>query len=177
VLRWRDVDLAGDRITIRQSKTEAGLPTIDLLPALRDALTEHKAHVKPPDLQALVFATATGRAHNASNIRTRVRYKAVRRANETLAARGEVPLPDGLSPHKLRHTYPSLLVCLGVDPGAVMDQLGHANAAFTLRVYRHAMCRTPPAKRELATLVGLPIGHHMTIRLGQAAACWLVICW
>lgn len=63
-------------------------------------------------------------------------------------------LPAGLSPHKLRHTYASLLVCLGVDPGAVMDQLGHANAAFTLRAYRHAMRRSPDGKRQLAALVG-----------------------
>jgi len=30
----------------------------------------------------------------------------------------------------------------------VMDQLGHTDAAFTLRVYRHAMRRTPQAKRQ-----------------------------
>ena len=54
----------------------------------------------------------------------------------------------------MRRRRASLLVSLGVDPGAVMDQLGHANAAFTLRVYRHSMRRNPHARRELAKLVG-----------------------
>ena len=40
----------------------------------------------------------------------------------------------------------SLLVALGVDPGAAMDQLGHADAGFTLRVYRHAIVCTPAAR-------------------------------
>lgn len=48
----------------------------------------------------------------------------------------------------------SILVALGVDPGSVMDQLGHADPGFTLRVYRHAMRRDPAAKARLRTLVG-----------------------
>ncbi len=34
-LRWQDVDLAGNLVTIRKSKTDAGMRQIDLLPALR----------------------------------------------------------------------------------------------------------------------------------------------
>ena len=48
---------------------------------------------------------------------------------------------------QLRHTFASLLVALGTDPGAVMDQLGHEDAAFTLRVYRHG-----PPPRSFADL-------------------------
>lgn len=33
------------------------------------------------------------------------------------------------------------LVALGVDPGSVMDHLGHTDTGFTLRVYRHGMPR------------------------------------
>ena len=58
-----------------------------------------------------------------------------------LEAAGFVPPPEGLTPHKLRHTFASLLVALGTEPGAVMDQLGHEDAAFTLRVYRQGMRR------------------------------------
>jgi hypothetical protein len=65
-----------------------------------------------------------------------------------------VPVAQGLTPHKLRHTFASLLVALGVDPGAVVRQLGHADAGFTLRVYRHAMRRTPAARGALQRLVG-----------------------
>jgi integrase len=46
-----------------------------------------------------------------------------------------------LTPHKLRHTFASLLVALGTDPGVVMDELGQTDPGFTLRVYRHSMRR------------------------------------
>ena|SRR5947209_10489295 len=66
--------------------------------------------VKPDDPDLFVFATATGRPHNPSNVRERVLDRAIVRANDWLQKRGEVPLPAGLSPHKLCHTYASLLV-------------------------------------------------------------------
>jgi integrase len=65
----------------------------------------------------------------------------------------DVPLPDGLTPHKLRHTFASILVALSVDPGSVMDQLGHVDPGFTLRVYRHGMRRNSTAKERLRALV------------------------
>jgi hypothetical protein len=66
---------------------------------------------------------------------------------------GETPLPVELTPHKLRHTYASLLVALGVDPGAVMDQLGHTESSFTIRVYRHGMRRDHASKEHLQRFV------------------------
>lgn len=66
-----------------------------------------------------------------------------------------MPLPEHLTPHKLRHTFASLLVALGVDPGSVMDQLGHTDPTFTLRVYRHGMRRDATSKAALRKLVGL----------------------
>ena len=153
-LRWRDVDLSGGKITVRASKTDAGVRQIDILPTLRDELLALKAraHRGPNDL---VFGTATGASQNPSNIRNRMLAPAIKRANERLAEAGDVPLPERLSPHKLRHTFASLLVALGVDPGSVMDQLGHTDPTFTLRVYRHGMRRDDASKRALRQLVGL----------------------
>ena len=139
-LRWRDVDLAGGKITIRSANTHAGARMIDLLPALRDELATLKADAKPHSRDR-VFPTQSGGPLNQSNVRNRLLAKAVERANEHLEDDGHPPLPDGLTPHKLRHTFASLLVALGTDPGAVMDQLGHEDAALTLRVYRHGMRR------------------------------------
>jgi Phage integrase family len=76
-------------------------------------------------------------------------------ANERLEASGSVPLPEGLTPHKLRHTYTSLLAALGTDPGAMMDLLGHTDPGFTLRVYRHSMRRDPESRDQLRALVGV----------------------
>ena len=95
---------------------------------------------------------------NASNVRNRLLARAVERANERLAKAQAPPLPEKLTPHKLRHTFASLLVALGTDPGAVMDQLGHEDAAFTLRVYRHGMRRDEKSKQALAQRVGVGKG-------------------
>jgi integrase len=154
-LRWRDVDLAAGRITVRASKTDAGVRQIDLLPVLRDELAAHKARAADSGAEAFVFATMTGTEQKGDNVRKRVLGKAVEGANERLAKAGEVPLPDGLSPHKLRHTFASILVALGVDPGSVMDQLGHTDPGFTLRVYRHGMRRDEDSRAQLAQLVGV----------------------
>jgi integrase len=153
-LQWRDVDLAGNRIVVRASKTDAGLRQIDLLPALRDELAAYKASAASTAPDGYVFATMAGTQPKPGNIRRRVLDKAVEKANETLAAADDVPLPDGLTPHKLRHTFASILVALGVDPGSVMDQLGHTDPGFTLRVYRHGMRRDRAAKERLRILVG-----------------------
>lgn len=154
-LRWRDVDLAANRITVSESKTDAGMRTVDLLPALRDGLTEYKA-ARRPLAGELVFPTSNGRQFGASNIRRRVLDKAVERANQRLAEIDEVPLPYGLSPHKLRHTFASVLVALGEDPGSVMDQMGHTSEGFTMRVYRHGMRRDKASRRAWRELAGLP---------------------
>jgi integrase len=63
-----------------------------------------------------------------------------------------VPLPK-LTPHKLRHTFCSLLYALGEDPGVVMDELGHTDESLALRIYRHPMRRDEAAKARLRALV------------------------
>ena len=39
--------------------------------------------------------------------------------------------------HDLRHTAASLMIRQGISPKTVSDRLGHADVAFTLRVYAH----------------------------------------
>ncbi len=152
-LRWRDIDLPGKRLLIREAKTDAGVREVDILPVLRRELARHR-HISPyssPD--DYVFPSAVGTKIAESNIRRRVLDKAITGADKIMAKAHEAPLPEGLTPHKLRHTYASILVALGVDPGSVMDQLGHADPAFTLRIYRHGMRRDPTAKQRLRALV------------------------
>jgi integrase len=165
-LQWRDVDLAGSRITVRESKTDAGVRQIDLLPVLRDELEVYKTPSAAPN--GYVFATTSGTEPKQGNIRRRVLDKTVERANEQLAEAGDAPLPAGLTPHKLRHTFASILVALGVDPGSVMDQLGHTDPGFTLRVYRHGMRRDGAARERLRVLVGGGDGASMQQRHRKA---------
>lgn len=152
-LRWRDVDLANGRIHIGRSKTQAGLREITLLPILRDELATHKAdstHTSPDDP---VFPTSTGGLRDKDNLRMRVLAPALRRADTLLTDRGHPPLPTGVTPHKLRHTFASILVACGEDPASVMAQLGHTDPKFTLRVYTHLMRRDPAERARLRALV------------------------
>jgi integrase len=167
-LRWRDVDLANGRIHIGRSKTQAGLREITLLPILRDELATHKAdstHTGPDDP---VFPTSTGGLRDKDNLRMRVLAPALRRADTLLTDRGHPPLPTGVTPHKLRHTFASILVACGEDPASVMAQLGHTDPKFTLRVYTHLMRRDPAERGRLRALVeGASVGD---IRATSAAA-------
>jgi integrase len=163
-LLWRDVDLHAGKITVRASKTDAGIRTVEVLPVLHDVLIALKA-TRDPSPQDRVFPTTTGGPQNPSNIRQRVLAPAVKRANEHLLEAGEAPLPEAITPHKLRHTFASLLVALerdlDIDSGVVMDQLGHTDPAFTWRVYRHGMRREAASKQALRELVGLNIKAAM----------------
>lgn len=149
----RDIDLANTRIFVGRSKTAAGLREIRTLPILHDILAAHKARPAAGGPDALAFATATGGRRDRSNLRERVLAEVFERADQLLRERGELPLPRGLSPHKLRHTFASILVALGTDPAQVMRQIGHRSAAFTLDVYTHMMACSPEQRERLAALV------------------------
>jgi integrase len=150
---WRDVDLAAGRLFIGRSKTQAGLREIRMAPVLRDILAAYKASAYRSGPNDLVFPTVTGGRRDKDNLRTRVLEKVFERANELLEARGRVPLPKGLTPHKLRHTFASVLIACGEDPISVMKQLGHTDPAFTLRIYAHMMSREPGERGRLKALV------------------------
>ena len=152
-LTWADIDLANGRISIRDAKTEAGERLVDILPVLRDELTIHRhaaGHAAP---NTLVFPTSSGSRRDKDNARERVIRPVVAAAEELLTSRGQPPLPSGVTAHKLRHTFASILYVRGEDPAYVMAQLGHTDAGFTLRVYAHAMRRDEGDKERLKALV------------------------
>jgi integrase-like protein/Mrr restriction endonuclease-like protein len=152
-LLWRDVDLANGRIFVGRSKTQAGLREIPNLPILRDVLASHKAAMYRGRPDDHVFLNIKGGVLNKDTLRSGVLVAAFERADELLRSRGQIPLPVGLSAHKLRHTFASLLIALGEDPASVMRQLGHTDAAFTLEVYTHMMNREPEERNRLKALV------------------------
>jgi len=152
-LRWRDVDLAGGRLRVAKAKTAAGARYVELLAVLREELAVRKAGMLRAGASDYVFATRKGNSRTKDNVRERVLRPAVVRANQRLAEHDLAPLPEGLTLHGLRHTFASIIVALGEDPGHVMDQVGHTDPAFTLRVYRHAMRRDDGEKDRLRALV------------------------
>lgn len=161
-LRWRHVNLADGRITVGASKTDAGVREVDIVPILRDELALHKAASRRTKPNDLVFTTRTGAPRDRYNLRQRVVLPVAREAAARLDRRAEEqgtgqpdvqPLPVGISPHKPRHTFASVLVALGNDPAYVMGQLGHTDPAFTLRVYSHMMRRNAGERDRLRALV------------------------
>jgi integrase len=159
----RDLDLANGRISVERDKTDAGMREIDTLPLLRKILIEHRAQKLreglPTGPDDPVLITSTGRARDRYNLADVV-AAVVRRGDELQAQRGGQPLPVGITPHKLRHTFASILVALGKDPTYVMNQVGHTDAGFTLRVYGHMMQRSPQEREKLKALVE---GHDWTL--------------
>jgi integrase len=150
---WRDVDLANGRFEVGRDKTDAGMREVDMLPLLREILTEHKAASKKTAPDDPVFVTSGGRPRSRHNMRQDVVERVVAHAHRLVEERGLQPLPLGITPHKLRHTFASILVAIGKDPTYVMQQLGHTDPAFTLRVYAHMMRRSEDERKRLKALV------------------------
>ena len=150
---WRDVDLANGRFEVGRDKTDAGMREVDMLPLLREILTEHKAASKPAAPDDPVFVTSAGKPRSRHNIRQDVVDAVVAHANRLVEERGLQPLPLGITAHKLRHTSASILVAIGKDPTYVMQQLGLTDPAFTLRVYAHVMRRSDEERERLKALV------------------------
>lgn len=152
-LLWRDLDLANARLHVGRSKTAAGLREIPIGPLLRDLLAAHKAKRYRGHPDGLVFPNGAGRARNKDTLRKGVLLDAFARADTILERRGHVPLPRGVTAHKLRHTFASLSVACGEDPASVMLMLGHTDPGFTLRVYTHMMVRSEEERDRLKALV------------------------
>ena len=152
-LRWRDVDLPSGGLRVRASKTDAGVREVDLLPALRDELANHKAMTPYGKSDEFVFPTHQGKHQSPSNVRNRVLALSVKRANERLAEDDLLPLLEGLTPHSLRRTFISLLLALGEDVPYVMGQVGHSDPKVTLAIYAQVMWRGEGERDRLRALV------------------------
>jgi integrase len=133
-VRWRDIDLGTGHLYVRKSKTPKGIRRIPLPPALREELTLWRAstgHTGPDDF---VIHTATGHAHNPSNLRRDVLAPAVKAADVELAKLGILPIGH-ITFHGLRRTFASLRSYGDKSHRQTADLLGHEDVRFTLNVY------------------------------------------
>ncbi len=95
---WRDVDLANGRFVVGRDKTHAGMREVDMLPLLREILTEHKAATEHAGPNDPVFVTSIGKAALAAQHsprrrrrRGRARDQARRSARPTTTAARDHP--------------------------------------------------------------------------------------
>ncbi len=149
-LKWRDVDLAARKLTIRRTlsgtrelnstKTRQAreVPIPDQAEAAFARLLEREDFTGPDDY---VFVNRLGRRLEPSALRRR--YERARDA-------------AGLEPlrfHDLRHTYGSLLVAGGIDLVSVKAAMGHSRISTTER-YLHARSASDQAERFSRALAG-----------------------
>jgi integrase len=137
-LTWADVDFDANAVHVRRAllpdgtpkapKTEAGIRTVPMLPALRRLLAAWKLRSPRTCPMRLVVCTADGAHVYERNLR-----------RELEQAKAKAKLGGGeerLSWHSLRHSFASMLATDLELPATTLARLtGHADAGFTLKVY------------------------------------------
>jgi integrase len=149
-LRWRDVDFAGRKITVRRalsgdtevrstkSRRAREVPLPNHAAAALERLRRRAEFIGPDDY---AFANRFGRRIDPAAFR--------RRFERARDAAGLEPLKF----HGLRHTYGSLLVAGGVDLPSVKAAMGHSRITTTER-YLHARPAGELADRFTRALAG-----------------------
>jgi integrase len=170
----QDINLTKARIQIRDSKTEAGIRSVDIHPRLLDELTAYHAGRTPTAMDAPAFPTRTRTRRDRSNILTRVVQPVLGRANEVRAGRDQAPILVHVTPHTFRRTYISLLVAAGYDLPYVQAQVGHRDPSTTLAIYAQVMARQDrdQLRSEILQLLGAnrqdtPATSTMRLQAGQ----------
>jgi integrase len=146
-LRWEDVDLKRQRVSVRRTWSRSG---VQGMPWMIEAPKDHEQRVVPIDDETvavlvrhrerqvfararsgrwvehdLIFPGRDGGMVSAEMVRRRFR--------QAVADAGVTPLHF----HGLRHTGATLLLRAGVPLKVVSDILGHASISFTAKTYIH----------------------------------------
>jgi integrase len=143
-LRWKNVDLKGEKLHVReradrfleigQPKSEAGERTVPLPPMLVNALREHRLKTKGD----FVFPTDKGNAQHYANILHRG-FEPAQIAAKVVDDKGR----PKYALHALRHFYASWCINrvkdggLGLPLKMVQERMGHSSIALTANVYGH----------------------------------------
>jgi integrase len=145
-LRWKDIDFDNQVIRVRSAldrrrrhvppKTQHALRDVVLMPALAQALQQHRAESRFAHPEDYVFTTQVGTPLHWGNLAPRTLKPALRKAG----------IRD-LRWHDLRHTFASLLIAGGANITFVSRQLGHSSSQITLSVYAHLLDREEQAQR------------------------------
>ena len=126
--------------------------TLRSLLAIRKAETLKKGWGTVPDW---VFCTESGGAFDGDNLRHRVFYKLLEKAELR-----RVRL------HDLRHTFASLLLQNGESPVYVKEQMGYSSIQVTVDIYGHLI---PGANRQAVDRLDHATGRNPGATRSQVA--------
>ncbi len=119
----RSATVVDSKVVVSSTKSNKGRD-VPLPRFLAEMLAKHTESMNP---EQLVFPDSRGGHLRANNVRRRW-------WNDAVKASG---VPEGLTPHELRHTAASLAISAGASIKAVQRMLGHSSAALTLDRYGH----------------------------------------
>jgi len=147
-LRWSDVQLDRQRLTVNQAatvvngdevvdvpKTRRSRRVIDLDAETVALLQRHRSQQRELFLRLGATATASNRVFT-NEIGDPIRPGSIGQAFGRLVESAGVPR---IRLHDLRHTHASHLLMAGVNVKVVSERLGHASVSFTLDTYAHVM--------------------------------------
>ena len=152
-LRWEDVDLTKNLITVSRSwdvkagpiepKSQKGKRTVPMPTVLREILIRHRFLTGRS--RGLVFGRSAERPFNDTSVSGRA-LTAWKVENRN---RGDERVRP-ISLHECRHTFASLMIAAGVNAKALSTYMGHASVMITLDRYGHLM---PGSEEEAAGLL------------------------
>jgi integrase len=138
-LRWDDVDLDGQVITVRRSRRRIrGADGYEFQDGQPKSKKSRRVEVSrdviavlrmlPSRFQGGRVFERNGKPYDANNLVKRDFTRALRRAGLRR-----------IRFHDLRHTYAALLIAAGAHPKYIQAQLGHASITTTLNTYGHLL--------------------------------------
>jgi integrase len=137
-LRWTDIDDAKEEMTVRKSKTAAGVRTLPLTDEAKAVIAAHRKAAKVMALDGHVFTDAVGVPRKPQG--TRVLWSGLlEKAGISHMCRncgsGEACSTAVRRFHASRHTAATLLLEAGVALEVVSAILGHASIKITADIY------------------------------------------
>jgi integrase len=137
-LRWADINLTGEAVNLRGTKTANSRRTIELSASAVQMLRVHRQTQREHRLK---LGAAWGENNYAfpSSVGTRWLARAFYRDYRRIVDRSDIDEPDEVKWHTLRHTAASQWILRGADIFTVSRRLGHASSSFTMDTYAHLL--------------------------------------
>ncbi|RUW57112.1 site-specific integrase [Mesorhizobium sp. M8A.F.Ca.ET.021.01.1.1] len=141
-VEWDNVDLEAKTVDVRQTLLKD--MTIGP-PKTKQAVRVVALHPKAVELLKLCEARAAGKyvsscvgGEDGEEEGRPTSYRNFKRTLDRLMKGAKIPLRK---PHSLRHYFASKLIDSGYDGPSLRSQIGHADLAFTVKVYGHLLNR------------------------------------